>query len=157
MCAGAQWMQFELHAFDLQVLFVLRHHLCGQMLGRRRAAAACGQRFLLFFLVVFVRDDLMPAGNDARPFTWSPSLCVRITAVTGFGVIFAMSSSSSLPPAARGLGVDHDHAFVADNDAAVSAAAFDPVNVGLQLMDHERRRAGLAPPREQPRPQPPRW
>jgi hypothetical protein len=33
------------------------------------------------------------------PFTWSASLCVKITVVTGFGVIFAMSSSSSFPPA----------------------------------------------------------
>ena len=41
----------------------------------------------------------MPAGNAASPLTWSPSLWVRMTVVTGFGVILAISSSSSLPPA----------------------------------------------------------
>jgi len=44
-----------------------------------------------------------------------------------------------LPARGSRLGVDDDDAIVADDDAAISAAALHPVNVGLQLMSHEWR------------------
>ena len=44
-----------------------------------------------------------------------------------------------LPAGRGGLGVDHDHALIADDHAAVSAAALDPIDVGRQLVRRERR------------------
>ena len=132
-------MEFELHAFDFETLFILRDHLRGEMIGGRRAPATRGQRSLLLLLVVLLRDDFN-AGGERGESVDMVSVAVR---ENDGGDRLRRDLRDILQqffPAGRGrLGVDDDHAFVADDDAAVSAAALNPVNVGLQLMGHERR------------------
>ena len=82
---------------------------------------------------------LTPAGKAARPLTWSPSLWVRMTVVTGFGVIFAMSSRSSWPPAFVVLASTTMTPLVADDNSAIAATTFDPVDVRFELVGDERR------------------
>ena len=63
---------------------------------RPPAASAFSCSFLSFSCAMI----FTPAGNEAAPLTWSPSLCVSMSVVTGFGVTLAISASSCLPPSA---------------------------------------------------------
>ena len=130
-------IELELYAVDGQGLFVFGDRLGWEVIGRRGSAPPAARAASCSFLLFSCAMILMPAGNAARPLTWSPSLCVRMTVVTGLGVILAISSRSSWPPALVVFGVDYDDAVVADDDGAVAASAFDPVDVGLELMGDE--------------------
>ena len=147
VCAGAQWntSTFTPLIFRLSLFLVTTR---GKMIGRRRAAAASRQGSLLLLLVVLVGDDRDACREGGESIDVIAVAVVVMTVVIGFGVISAISASSSFPPGG-GLRVDDDDAFVADDDTAVSASAFDPVDVRLQLMgvDGALRRAAAPMPK----------
>src|ERR1700677_1136056 len=135
---GRPVQHLQFHAFDLEILLVLGNNLRGEMIGGRCAPATGSKSSLLLLFIVLVGNDRDASGERCQPID---VIAVAVRENDGgyrlwrdFGDIIQQFFS-----ALRGrLGVDDDHAFVADDDSAVSATAFDPVNVWLQLVDHER-------------------
>ncbi len=106
------------------------------------ALSSCGQGGLLLFLVVLLSDHFYACGESGET--------VYVVAVAvgeddggyGLGRNLRDVIEQFLATGFRSLGIDDDYAVGSDYHCAVSAAAFDPVNVRLQLMGYEWCRWG---------------
>ena len=106
------------------------------MTGGRRTASTGGKSGFLL-LIALVSDDRDACGECRK--------AVHVISVT-------MGENHSgrlrrdlgdirqqfLAAVERSFGIHNDHAFIADDDAAVSAAAFNPVHVGLLTGEWQR-------------------
>src|SRR5438445_370469 len=84
--------QAKIVSDSLAVKILFGRRSCGEGL---REFAVASMSFLQFSWAIMVK----PGGKAARPLTWSTSLCVRITVVTGLGVSLAISANTCLPEA----------------------------------------------------------
>ncbi len=113
--------------------------LRGLMIGGRGSAASCGERGLLFFLVVLLGDDFDAGGKGGE--------AVDVVAVAvgeddgGHWLRCDLRDvvEELLAAGFCGLCVDDDYAFVSDDDGAVAATALDPVDVRFELVGDEGR------------------
>ena len=121
--------QFQFYALDGHFFLILGHHFRGQMIFRRRHAAAGRQRGFLFFLVVLMRNNSKTHRERRQPIHMvAVAVCLNHRH-HGLGRNLGNILKKLLAARGRCFGVDHNDALVADYDAAVSAAAFNPVHI----------------------------
>src|SRR5258708_31111759 len=130
MAAGMRWgtvQQRDIHALDLLGLFVLGLRLRGEPVGRRSSAATGAESGFHFFLLVLVPDDRDPVreGDGAvhviAVAVSENQVCDRLGRELG-NLLYDLFARIR-----RGFRIDHNDTTLADDDAGISAAAFDPI------------------------------
>jgi len=85
-----------------------------------------------------VGDHLHTGGERGQAIDVIAVAVVRMTVVTVFGVILAMLSSSSWPPAFVVFASTTTTPLVPTITVLIAATALDPIDVRLQLVSHKR-------------------
>ena len=128
----------HLDAIDRVGFAVLGNDLVRQILFGRRAASAGGERLLHLLLVVLVGDDRDAFRKRRKPVD-VVSIAVgqddRRDRLIGELADFVDDSFSGFQ---RRLHIDHGYAVLADDDAGISPAALDEVDVVLDLLEGQR-------------------
>src|SRR5215469_9719957 len=130
MC-GRPVEQLDSDAVDLQVLFILRDELIGKVLGWRCAATARRESGILFLFVVFVGYDLYARRERGESIDVISVAMSKNHCRYWFRCDLRNIVEQFLPTCRGGLCIDDNDSFVSNNDTAVPATAFDPVNIRL--------------------------
>ena len=104
------------------------------------SAPSCSERSLLFFLVILLGDDFDACGEGGKTIDVVAVAVGEDDCRHRFGGDLRDIVEQFLAAGFGGLRVNDDYAAGSNDDRAVAAPAFDPVDVWLELMRYKWRR-----------------